>query len=682
MYKDLDIETFMNDINLNNVYVDSLDINIVVESLEKELTRVLDKHAPVKTRTVTHRKKQPFYNQCLKNQKHCVRNRERIWRKYRETHQRKALNIERNKYNRMLRKYKFQELNNKISECGRDTKKLFNLVNNITGRVETNPLPTDKSEETLTKEFANFFLSKILKIRNELRECNPYCPKSLDIPQFSSFRYMHEDEVASIIRSMPSKSCETDCIPTNLLKQILPKIITALTNVVNLSLETGQFAVHWKTAIVRPLLKKQGLDLIPNNYRPVSNLPFISKLVEKCMLHQFNQHCDTYHLLPDYQSAYRKNYSCETALVKFVSDMLVSMEHQKVTAVVAIDLSAAFDTVDHSILLSVLNSRFGMTDVALDWFRNYLSPRSFKVKVGETCSVDQQVNFSVPQGSCAGPILYSAYASTMQDSVPASIAIHGYADDHALKASFQAGFRDEESRVITQLQQCISNIKTWMDGNRLRMNSSKTEFLIVGSRQQLQKTNTCKLDVNGDLIDRSHCIKYLGVEVDENLNFKNQISYKCKVAMGNFYRLKQIRGILTKQSAKVLACCLVLSHLDYANALYIGLPDVEINKLQRIQNMTAKLVTNSKKYDSAKKALKDLHWLPIRQRIIYKILTLIFKCLSGDAPLYLQNLIIRRRVNRPGMRSSKAENLLEIPFTRAKTFADRSFFRSGTTSVE
>ena len=468
-----------------------------------------------------------------------------------------------------------------------------------------------------------------------------------------------------------------DCIPTNLLKQILPKIITALTNVVNLSLETGQFAVHWKTAIVRPLLKKQGLDLIPNNYRPVSNLLFISKLVEKCMLHQFNQHCDTYHLLPDYQSAYRKNYSCETALVKFVSDILVSMEHQKVTAVVAIDLSAAFNTVDHSILLSVLNSRFGMTDVALDWFRNYLSPRSFKVKVGETCSVDQQVNFSVPQGSCAGPILYSAYASTMQDSVTASIAIHGYADDHALKASFQTGFRDEESRIITQLQQCLSNIKTWMDGNRLRMNSSKTEFLIVCSRKQLQKTNTCNLDVNGDLINRSHSIKYLGVEVDENLNFKNQISYKCKVAMGNFYRLKQIRGILTKQSAKVLACCLVLSHLDYANALYIGLPNVEINKLQRIQNMTAKLVTNSKKYDSAKKALKDLHWLPIRQRIIYKILTLTFKCLSGDAPLYLQNLIIRRRVNRPGMRFSKAENLLEIPFTRAKTFADRSFFVAG-----
>ena len=165
------------------------------------------------------------------------------------------------------------------------------------------------------------------------------------------------DNIRKIIMSMPSKSCESDAVRTCLLKCILDKVAGVITSVINISLEQGIFARSWKSAIVRPLLKKAGLELTCSDYCPVSNLPFLSKVTEKCMLSQFTAHCDTNKLLPHYQCAYCKNFSCETALVKLMEDILWSMEQQRITAVVAIDLSAAFNTIDHDILLDDLVSK-------------------------------------------------------------------------------------------------------------------------------------------------------------------------------------------------------------------------------------------------------------------------------------------------------------------------------------
>ena len=191
----------------------------------------------------------------------------------------------------------------------------------------------------------------------------------------SKFDWVTESEVVRCIRSMASKSCELDAIPTTILKQVLDTVIGPITTIVNVSLENGIFASKWKTTIVHPILKKVGLDLMLSDFRPVSNLSFISKVVEKVVLTQFNKHCSTHRLIPDYQSVYWANYSCETALAKIGNDILWAMEHQKVTSLVAINLSMAFDTMDHDILLSVLEKRFGVQDTCLKWFRSYVNSR-------------------------------------------------------------------------------------------------------------------------------------------------------------------------------------------------------------------------------------------------------------------------------------------------------------------
>ena len=142
-------------------------------------------------------------------------------------------------------------------------------------------------------------------------------------------------------------------------------LVPTVTKLVNTSLTLGVFATDWKMSIIRPLLKKLGLELLLANYRPVSNLSFMSKLVEKCALKQFIQHCNDQNLIPDYQSAYRSGYSTETALVKITNNILWSFKKQLAPVLVVMSLSTTFDTVNHQILLDVLENRFGITEIAL-----------------------------------------------------------------------------------------------------------------------------------------------------------------------------------------------------------------------------------------------------------------------------------------------------------------------------
>ena len=278
----------------------------------------------------------------------------------------KSFKLERVKYRQMLRKAREVKIAEKLKECGNDSKKLYTLANSLTCRNIVTPFPDSESNEMLANQFAYYFTEKIKAIRVRLEEHPTYKPQGTAKAFMSKFQRVTESEVAKCIRSMASKSCELDAIPTTIPKQVLDTVMEPVTTIVNVSFENGIFASKWKTAIVHPILKKVGLDLVLSNFKPVSNLSFISKVVEKVVLIQFNKHCSTHRLIPDYQGAYRANYSCETALAKIVNDILWATEHQKITSLVAIDLSMAFDMVDHDILLSVLEKRVGVQDTCLE----------------------------------------------------------------------------------------------------------------------------------------------------------------------------------------------------------------------------------------------------------------------------------------------------------------------------
>ena len=241
----------------------------------------------------------PWFNDILWQQCTIVKNRERAWKKYREQHHWKAYTVERNKYNCQLHYFKQQSLSKRILDCKGNAKELFLLVNKLTGSIAQNPLPPNKPDEELTEDFAGYFLSKIEKIRETFTNTPPYETLSHNMPKFTSFHPLTESEVHTVIMGMKNKHCKLDIIPTSILKHILEVCLPVITQIVNLSLTNGEFCKSWKVAVVKPLLKKPGLDLINKNYRPISNLPFISKLVEKCMLKQLIKHCENHKLLPD-----------------------------------------------------------------------------------------------------------------------------------------------------------------------------------------------------------------------------------------------------------------------------------------------------------------------------------------------------------------------------------------------
>ena len=201
-----------------------------------------------------------------------------------------------------------------------------------------------------------------------------------------------ESQVLKAINTLKAKTCKLDPIPTNIFKNLLPKLIPFMTKIINLSLTQGEFCRVWKTAVVWLLLKKIGLQLICANFWPVSNVSFTSKIVEGCMLLQLTDHCRAFDLQPDYRSAYREDYSCETAVLSISNGILWVMERQSITSLVTLDLSAAFDTVDHDTLLNILNHKFGIEDKVLKWFDQYLRPRSFKVTINGWYSKERNLN--------------------------------------------------------------------------------------------------------------------------------------------------------------------------------------------------------------------------------------------------------------------------------------------------
>ena len=201
--------------------------------------------------------------------------------------------------------------------------------------------------------------------------------------------------------------------------------------------------------------------------------------------------------------------------------------------------------------------------------------------------------------------------------------------------------RSAELESITKLQECASNLKSWMDLNRLQMNNVKMEFILYGSHPQLDKCITDEILIVDLIIKRLDIVRQLGAFLDKNLNFKHHITTKCSNAMTSIFKIKNIRKYLTQSVTKILVLSTVVSHLDYCNLILAGLPNSEISRMQRVQNITAKLVLGKSKFHSSSECLQELHWLPINKQIQFKVLTQVFKCLDCAGPLYLRNLLVR-----------------------------------------
>ena len=391
--------------------------------------------------------------------------------------------------NRLANKDKGSYYTNLITANSRDPKKLWQSLRKVLHRTSETVLPAHSSDKSLADMFASFFSNKISKIRDTFSTSGSFndAPDSLP-PAFNAFMPVTEDEVYKCISESPTKSCSLDPIPTFLLKDCLDILLSSITKLVNHSLIEGSFPNSFKKAVVTPLIKKASLprDNL-KNYRPVSGLCFLSKLVERVVARQLTSHINNNKLDNPHQSAYKPGHSTETALLSIKNKVHLSLAHGEPTALVLLDLSAAFDIIDHNILLGYLKSWFGLGGTVLRWFASYLRNRCQAIKIGSTLSELNNLIYGVPQGSVLGPLLFSLYTTPLSKIIRLHphIKFHLYADDTQLYIHLS---HKNASSALAKLNACLHDVQEWMSLSKLKLNPEKTEFIVFGSKAQRQKT--------------------------------------------------------------------------------------------------------------------------------------------------------------------------------------------------
>jgi hypothetical protein len=336
------------------------------------------------------------------------------------------------------------------------------------------------------EDFATFFRNKVDTIRTATATAPPTVITSRPFNPLSLFREVTTAEVTQVVGRAPAKHCQLDPAPTWLVKRLMPLLADTIATLCNKSMSEGVFPDGLMFAVVRPRLKKPSLNTDElSSYRPISNLCFISKIAERVVATRFIAHAEEQQLLPCRQSAYRAHHSTETAMVVVHDELVRALDSGRVCALVLLDLSAAFDTIDHDILLQVLRRRFGVEGGALDWFVSYLSNRSQSFQLGAKFSGPHPVDCSVPQGSVLGPQEFIAYTDDLTCLIDRyGISHHLYADDTQLIDSCR--FKDI-SVSTERLQQCIETIHGWCASRRLQLNPSKTEVIWFGTAASVKK---------------------------------------------------------------------------------------------------------------------------------------------------------------------------------------------------
>ena len=595
-YRSIDIPSFSRDVlssSLHTTHPSSLQSYLHL--FNSVLSTILDKHAPLKTITCSTRKHKPFITPLILDEKSKRSKLETIYRRHKTNNTENDFKIQSRLVSRLIAISKRSYYRNLISLCSNQPKKLWSTMNSLLSRNVPAVLPNALSHSTLATSFLNFFDQKITKLCSAFtssHNVSPHIDPPLVPPCLSSFSPASIAEVRAAILRSSNASCALDIIPTFLIKSCLDSLLLPITNIINLALSEGIFPDSFKSASVRPLLKKHNLptdDL--SSYRPISNLNFISKVLERIIHSRINNHLQTFPSICLFQSAYRKFHSTETALLRIQNDLLLASNQQKVSALVLLDLSAAFDTIDHQILLKRLSSTFGFSDSALSLITSYLTDRSQYITIGEHRSSPSPLTTGVPQGSVLGPLLFTLYTTPIGHILSnCSVSFHLYADDTQLYISFSSS---DSTTSLSILSSTLDSIHSWLSSNRLSVNPAKTEFLLIGTKQQRSKITNCSISFLGIPISPSIHARNLGVEFDSDLSYSQHISNVCRSSYYQIRQFRQLRSALDTNSAKLLANALVSSKLDYCNSLFYNLPSTSIDRLQHVQNSLARFVIPS-----------------------------------------------------------------------------------------
>ena len=431
--------------------------------------------------------------------------------------------------------------NNIIRNSQGNSKKLWSALNKVLCRDFVNNSSVGETNHS-AQLFANFVHDKVEKVKETTEGAGDpsFCFVEFDVDKrFSSFFKCSQLDVRSVVMNSPTKTCILDVIPTGVFKNYVDIFLPYLTDLINSCFSTGCFPVGCKRAVVTPILKKQFLDINDlKNYRPVSNLPFVSKLIERIVVKQLLKHLVSNNLMPCHQSGYRQFHSTETLLLQIMSDLFNASDIKHASLLALLDMSSAFDCVVHSTLLRRLTESYGISGVVEIWFRSYFNNRTQQILYRDKYSEIENVLTGVPQGSVLGPVLFLLYTADVFKIIE-NFNFKGYAfaDDMQIVSSAPVVlFDDMASRLID----CLVSVDNWMAQNGLRMNQCKTQMLPVGTWQQTSKIGFSSIKIHDLNIEFCSSATNLGFTFDTNMYFHDHVR---SLVSSCAFQLRQLRSV-------------------------------------------------------------------------------------------------------------------------------------------
>ena len=635
------------------------------------LQSTLDSHAPSITRSVRNRPNKEWYTEELRQLKRARRACERRLHSDRLNNRDISTSLSHLKtitksYFSLLTQTRYKYTQDIISSSGDSHKTLFKMVNKYIKSPNPNLSPPS------SESFANFFLEKVTSIHSTITPTD-----SADIPppcspqNMSSFNPVTSDEVLLLIQKSKKTFSPSDPFPSKLLPNIIPTILPSLVALYNQSLHSGYVPIQLKHSFITPLIKNPDLDSTKlSNYRPISLLPLFSKILERLVATRLLDHMSNFLNYENFQSGFKAKHSSESALLYISDELRRSADSGNVSILVLLDLSAAFDTLNHTILIQRLQNFLGLSGTALDWFISYLSNRSFQVKQKSDISSHHHFVHGVPQGSVLGPILFRIYMLPLLVLLSSlGVSFHCYADDTQLYIPCtSSNFLSK----IEFLQTVHHTIHDWLSTNFLKLNNSKTEVMLIGTPHSVAQ---CKILSNSITFNNSNfdwlpTVKNLGVIFDESLSFLPHIKNCRKTCFFLLRNLTHLRPYFNRASFEIIINSLITSRLDYCNSLFSGLPASSLSLLQSIQNYAARLICRRQRRTPITPILCELHWLPVSDRIKFKLLLTTYKLVHQSGPDYLLSQITFK----PSRHLRNHDNLLlEVPRSKSARMGDRAF---------
>ena len=541
--------------------------------------------------------------------------------------------------------YKTQRnLSNKITKANKrqnliDDLKAKSIVNDLKGiwksiKISANMAPKSnkqpESGNTLdVNEFNQHFSTIGTKLQTEA-PCHDnisftdFMPEQNNNCNFSSFREITSGELEAYIKTIAVGKSTFDILPLKIFKSILPCIIEPLTHVVNLSLTTGQVPEFCKYAQVTPI-PKGGDCNDPNNYRPISILPILTKCIEYFVNEQLTEFVEENNILTSQQYGFRKNHSTTYLMLDLFDQIFDSKGKSYTPGIIFLDIKKAFDTVDHCILIKKLKF-YGLDGTVILWFENYLSGRYQCTKIAGQTSSFLHVRCGVPQGSILGPLLFSIYINDMVNACNLSKP-YLFADDGALL------FNNICRQTFIGMKIELMTIIKWLNVNKLTLSIEKTNYIVFDNVE-----NCGTIELGSDIVIKEcKSTKYLGLIVDNLLKFDLHIDYikkKVQKRIGAMYRASSLLPIKFR---KMFANAIMLPQFDYLDTIYTRASKSKLKELDILYKKVAKIALGVEKTESSLNVYKDMKWLPLHLRRQLHLSSYMFKIIKNRSPSNFMN---------------------------------------------